>query len=403
MATYAPNGQDLLVRGPFTQDFSSPRTKSSSYTVPDSAFSDVKGLREKSQPAKISFYTRNNPHTNRVRVMKGLCDVPICSVEDNLEQRVLFSPPSGQDLSSVYFPQGSSRYSANKMKPFPAIGVVPVTSAWRDELERMTNAALSKAMGIPPPSRGGRGSRPSTSQLGERPPHLRNLDDQQILDLLFRILHTDSVPACRAWLNNATENEKTVVLDLLNMAASREVKYTSRPGTSSNVRYSYWAPEDSVSRTRFHQRPRSRSYDAAMNDPAADFNLLPLPARETYSEQYATGGDDEHTHRHFHLPKNDTVVQASQQMPSLTARKGLKSSISCDSNLSGLGSRMRSRPPSGTLSVTGRPRSASVNSIAPFQHDALKLMTKVSNLGRRESPGIFLPKLSTREKTTYQL
>jgi hypothetical protein len=70
----------------------------------------------------------------------------------------------------------------------------------------MTNAALSKAMGIPPPSRGGRGSRPSTSQLGERPPHLRNLDDQQILDLLFRILHTDSVPACRAWLNNATEN-----------------------------------------------------------------------------------------------------------------------------------------------------------------------------------------------------
>ena len=32
---------------------------------------------------------------------------------------------------------------------------VPVTYAWRDELEKKTHMAISRAMGHPPPSRGG--------------------------------------------------------------------------------------------------------------------------------------------------------------------------------------------------------------------------------------------------------
>ena len=62
------------------------------------------------------------------------------------------------------------------------------------------------------------------------------------------------------------------------MAASGEVEYNSRPGTS-NVRYSYWSQLDSVGgpKLQHSKRPRSQSYDATMNDPAADFNLLPVP------------------------------------------------------------------------------------------------------------------------------
>ena len=52
---------------------------------------------------------------------------------------------------------------------------VPVTFAWRDELEKMTKVALSKAMGQPLQS-----SRPGTSQLGERPAHLKSFDDRQV-------------------------------------------------------------------------------------------------------------------------------------------------------------------------------------------------------------------------------
>ena len=120
---HVPKGQDLLVRGPFLQDFKSPKAKSPPYTVPESEFTDMKGLLDKSQPMKIAFYTRHNPHPVRVRHMKGLLDVPICCVEDNMDQRILWSPPSGQDLSSVYFPRGNSRYGANSLKQFPAIGI----------------------------------------------------------------------------------------------------------------------------------------------------------------------------------------------------------------------------------------------------------------------------------------
>ena len=78
---------------------------------------------------------------------------------------------------------------------------VPVTSAWRDELERMANVALSKAMGIPPPSRGGRSSRPGTSQFGDKPTHLKNLDDQQV-SLFTDHLHIKTT--CPKWLTPHT-------------------------------------------------------------------------------------------------------------------------------------------------------------------------------------------------------
>ena len=56
--------------------------------------------------------------------MKGLLDVPICCVEDFTEPRYLLSPPTGQQLESVFPPpKGNTRYSANIQKGVPAVGI----------------------------------------------------------------------------------------------------------------------------------------------------------------------------------------------------------------------------------------------------------------------------------------
>lgn len=58
----------------------------------------------------------------RVRHMKGLLDVPICMVEDNLERRILWSAPSGDNFHVQYKPPGCTRYSANAREPAVGIG-----------------------------------------------------------------------------------------------------------------------------------------------------------------------------------------------------------------------------------------------------------------------------------------
>ena len=131
--------------------------------------------------------------------MKGLNDIPICYVEDHMHQRFLLSAPSGQDLGPGYRPPGSTRYSARgKLQSAVGIGkflmtiifmalafvivhqlmcVVPVTYAWRDELEKKTQNALHRALGnIPPASRGGIMSR--SSQRG--PSQFDGLEDGKV-------------------------------------------------------------------------------------------------------------------------------------------------------------------------------------------------------------------------------
>lgn len=94
--------------------------------------------------------------------MKGLLDAPICIVEDNYERRLLYSAPTNEDYSIHYRPSGSTRYSANGNKQTPAIGIgevaiytimayvcapaVPITYAWKEELEKKTNKALKSAL-----------------------------------------------------------------------------------------------------------------------------------------------------------------------------------------------------------------------------------------------------------------
>ena len=68
------------------------------------------------------------------------------------------------------------------------------------------------------------------------------------------------------------------------MVAAGEIECASRPPTR-DVRYSYWSQPDSLegSSQRYpHGRPRSQSYDAAMENPV-DFKRLPIPGREEES------------------------------------------------------------------------------------------------------------------------
>ena len=59
----------------------------------------------------------------RVRHIKGLLDLPICMVEDNVERRFLWSPPSGEDYAGFERPRGSTRYGSNRDKHLPAVGI----------------------------------------------------------------------------------------------------------------------------------------------------------------------------------------------------------------------------------------------------------------------------------------
>ena len=63
----------------------------------------------------------------------------------------------------------------------------------------------------------------------------------------------------------------------------------------------------------------------------------------------------------FPLPENDTVVQAARQLSGLATRKNLRSSLSCDHNLSGLARRQTPRPQTGTYKSDCTQKSLGVN------------------------------------------
>ena len=69
--------------------------------------------------------------------------------------------------------------------------IVPVTYAWRDELEKKTQNALHRALGnIPPASRGGMMSR--SSQRG--PSQFDGLEDGKVNNITIHIMIMISMP-----------------------------------------------------------------------------------------------------------------------------------------------------------------------------------------------------------------
>jgi hypothetical protein len=214
----------------------------------------------------------------RVKQTKGLTDDPICSVEDNQARPRPMSALTNRDLGSGYRPPGSSRYSANTNKHLYAIGVVPVTYAWQDELIRKTRKAINKAMGHEDPP-----TRPLSRQSSRGQAHqFDHLDDKALLGMLCQILRTDSVPRCQEWLNDASEDQKDIVLNMIRVAALGEDDPTDLPSRPPS-RY-VWKPPPP------HQSGRRYS-DPLLGESFALMSLNAHP-RYLFSQQNPGWGGD---------------------------------------------------------------------------------------------------------------
>ncbi|KAL8616967.1 hypothetical protein ACOMHN_041885 [Nucella lapillus] len=238
-----------------------------------------------------SFFTRHNPHPHRVRHLKGLLDVPICSVSDDgyfssPRYSMQFPPNSfnntklnkwkgripvhsvniNSQLHPVNTVTGLQYFTGLNSYPWreraiPRVGLVPVTETWRDELQRFTEQlgdmtltkdpakdSLQKAEDrprtvysqetgrlIPPPSRAlSRGN----SRRGQRLPinptlqHIVPAPDMEnvVLTMLCQILQTEDINAVQAWLCSAGNREKTMVMEMIQAAmAGREEYWKNYP------------------------------------------------------------------------------------------------------------------------------------------------------------------------------
>jgi len=240
-----------------------------------------------------SFFTRHNPHPGRVRHLKGLLDVPICSVNDdgyfaNPRYSLQFPPnqhnskrlntwrgripvnainvnsqlhPINTVTGLQYF-MGLESYPYRE-KAIPRVGLVPVTETWRDELQNFTKALglddmvadakkekeeeqrprttmYSAETGriIPPPSRmasrGGsrRGRTVPAGFVGGSLQHISADPDFEniVLVMLCQILQTEDINAVQAWLCSSGQREKEHVMGLVRSAiAGREEYYKQYP------------------------------------------------------------------------------------------------------------------------------------------------------------------------------
>ncbi|XP_032825097.2 protein TBATA-like isoform X1 [Petromyzon marinus] len=228
-----------------------------------------------------SFFSRHNPHPQRVRHIRGLNDVPICSVNDegfvsSPRYSLSLSPlralllrcglsasspgsPAGVGPLPFTLPFPTTPSSLQQQQhggggggergSVPRVGPVSLTDAWRDELRELTERAgflarrekkpqpegpalrpgtrYSLATGriVPPPSRAAsRTPGRLSSRNGARDFAAHGDPDHEllVLELLCQILQTDSISAVKEWLLAAGPREKDLVLAMIRIALEDE-------------------------------------------------------------------------------------------------------------------------------------------------------------------------------------
>ncbi|XP_046550034.1 protein TBATA-like [Haliotis rubra] len=235
------------------------------------------------QMSHNSFFTRHNPHPNRVRHLKGLLDIPICSVNDDgyfaSPRYSLQFPPNSYNINKLSnsvrgripvnaINVNSQLYPINTItglqyftglnsfpfreKAIPKVGMVPTTEAWRDELKEFT-----EQLNVPeerkrdpeeaenhPILRGDRASHPTplthdvpggvkegqaavfpTMQHIAAEPDMENV----VLTMLCQILQTEDVNAVQSWLVSAGDREKTMVMDMIRTVMAGREEYSHQP------------------------------------------------------------------------------------------------------------------------------------------------------------------------------
>eukprot|EP00731_Ephydatia_muelleri_P032420 Em0023g927a len=288
---FVPKGQEgLLVRNPISLNNGFFHTG----TQELQKISSHKSLFN-SASKKVAYYSRHNPHPERVFHIKGLLDSPICCVEDNVSPRMLLSPPSEGLRGEPYRPPGNTRYSANKLKSTPAVGIVPVTRAWRDELEAKAKNAIERVLGKVTHTQ--EPKEMLTSAVAD-------VDDRKVLEWLCRILHTNSIAVCQEWLTAASEQEKAIVLNMIRMVADGDVEFTTPACPLTN---DYW----------YKYSPTEKDIKPERLQPAAnDVHVM------TYQKNYGQQSNKEQDilSPAFKLPEHDTVIRSGSQLSKLTSR-----------------------------------------------------------------------------------
>ena len=131
MATQSKGTDHILVHSPLNEGFdrNGPSVPHYSNFFPQRHYPRNTRL-QRMYPGRIpknSFFARNNPHPGRVTHIKGLLDVPICCVQDGIfdgHRFVLSEPEIDPKLHETRLgPPRATRYSANKDKQIPAVGI----------------------------------------------------------------------------------------------------------------------------------------------------------------------------------------------------------------------------------------------------------------------------------------
>ena len=134
-ATFIPSGSNaLLVRGTLQESFHDSLPNTSRYAWPLKA--DTRPDSRASFPSRSSknpFFARHNPHPMRVRHLKGLLDIPVCTVIDSIAEddpgRFLISTPTIDQMrqrplkAGLRMPINANSFVVVRERAIPTIGL----------------------------------------------------------------------------------------------------------------------------------------------------------------------------------------------------------------------------------------------------------------------------------------
>ncbi|XP_015200689.2 uncharacterized protein C4orf17 homolog isoform X1 [Lepisosteus oculatus] len=236
------------------------------------------------------FFCRNNPHPRRVRHMKGLNDIPICTVNDEgygqTTQYCLGKPMSPEKYlilqckipsSAMGTPTSCTRDTISGLQLFPfkemdLPSLQLLSEAWREELRDLAEKAgllnptkperVSPGSGTASSTRSGsQQSSPLIGRNGSREEEVNLNQELLIIDMLCQILQTDTIAAVQHWLLTAGQREKELVLNIIRAAIGKEGFHLKKSSEENQVVLVELESRSSVSRSpSIYGAPSSRLY-----------------------------------------------------------------------------------------------------------------------------------------------
>ncbi|KAJ6657769.1 hypothetical protein lerEdw1_001956 [Lerista edwardsae] len=153
--------------------------------------------------ARFGSLSPHNPHPHRVTHIQGLNGVPVCIVNDVWSKQAILCPhpiikshlcTSVSEVSGVQMPIGDPQPF-----PVPRLSVGSLSEVWTEELKELAARVRAAA---------------STST--------ETVKKETILELLRQILQTDPLTAIQQWLLAAGQQEKNLVMGLLQIATAKQ-------------------------------------------------------------------------------------------------------------------------------------------------------------------------------------